>query len=146
MGFYMKTVLSFFVTFLVAGNSFAQTSFELSCRSKAKEIAIQTYSSCVTEAKQERVSKIRTSYQKDLANIKSKYDKELKQLNGPATQSKAPASAAVPMKGAAKTLPTKKTSDDIATPEQSVSDATKVITVESGDSDEQIEFVEMPTE
>jgi len=105
----------------------AQTSSELTCRSKAKEIAAQTYSSCVTEARNGQIDQIRKEYQKQLADLKAKYDKELKKvggkpsLNPEANEAKAPTTPAakIPVsaatgstpkatKGIAKSLPTRK--------------------------------------
>ena len=55
-------------------------SFDLTCRSQAKEMAVQTYQSCVTSARKQRVDEIRKEYQTKLSELKSHYDGELKKL------------------------------------------------------------------
>jgi hypothetical protein len=97
-----------------------QSSMELSCRAKAKEVAAQTYSSCVTDARNTQIDQIRKDYQKQLTDLKAKYDRELKKIGGKGINSVAakPASAAPvsastgstpkATKGIAKTLPTRK--------------------------------------
>ncbi|MFS4460089.1 hypothetical protein [Bdellovibrio sp. HCB2-146] len=149
----MKTILSFLITTLAAANAFAQNSYEVMCRAKAKEIAIQTYSSCVTESRQAKVEEIRAGYQKDLAALKSKYDKELKKLSGKNTATAAPKkeSAAAgpvtvketqaprPTKGVAKQLPTRSATPEPA-PAQSVSEGQKVVAVGPETPQESPEF------
>ncbi|MEK6774756.1 MAG: hypothetical protein AABY64_12505 [Bdellovibrionota bacterium] len=66
------------------------SSADLTCRAQAKEIALQTYQSCVTTARQQRVDEIRKEYQAKLTDLKSHYDSELKKL--------APGSSAVSAK------------------------------------------------
>ena len=120
----MKTIVSFFATILFTTNGFAQSSVELTCRAQAKELALQTYSSCVTEARNNRVEEIRKNYQKELAELKSKYDKELKKMGGSASASTT--------KGVTKALPTKAPRSIEATPIQNNSiSAQKVIPFES---------------
>ena len=78
----MKTVLSFFVTTLFANFALGQTNAaEVTCRAQAKEMALQSYSSCITQARNQQVEQIRSDYQKELAALKAKYDKELKGLS-----------------------------------------------------------------
>ncbi len=77
---------------LVALMTFAQVSVaksnvELMCRAKAKELALTTYSGCVTENKNKKIEKIRESYKKELQSLKSKYDKALKNLGEKETDS-----------------------------------------------------------
>jgi hypothetical protein len=111
------------LTFFAVSAGAQQSSMELTCRAKAKEIAAQTYSSCVTEARNTQIDQIRKDYQKQLNDLKAKYDRELKKVGGkslntqPASAPKAtpPVAANVstgaapkPTKGIAKTLPTRK--------------------------------------
>ncbi|NUN06681.1 MAG: hypothetical protein HUU57_13080 [Bdellovibrio sp.] len=156
----MKTVFSFFVTILVSTNAFTQTSAELTCRAQAKEIAMQTYSSCITQARNSHVEEVRKNYQKELADLKSKYDKELKKLSG--SKAQAPAAkikqtpASRPVKGIAKELPGKASvSSTDAAPVQTVTEGTKVVSVSSeaasdlekeAEDAEQVEIIEMPVE
>lgn len=88
-----------------------QTPMELSCRTKAKEVAAQTYNSCVTDARAVQIEKIRKEYQKQLTELKTKYDRELKKLKGSGAGGVGSASAGSkpkPTKGVAKALPTRK--------------------------------------
>jgi hypothetical protein len=171
----MKTVITFVLsTFFASGLMAAETSSpEVVCRAKAKEIAIQTYSSYVTESRQAKVDEIRTGYQKDLAALKSKYDKELKKLVNKNAKKEALAvpvtakelqvqAASKPVKGVAKQLPTKAASPTEVAPVQSVSEGTKVVAVgtEAAESPvdadlaretaahdgDQIDYIEMPAE
>lgn len=165
--FYMKTVLSFFVVVLCSANAFTQNSAEVSCRAKAKELAAQSYSSCVIEARNAQVEEIRTSYQKELSALKSKYDKELKKIGGAKAAKKSKGSPTVQevqaaqvapapvTKGIAKQLPVKALRSE-AEPVQSVSEGTKVVPVgadkgsdslekEAADAD-QVEIIENPAE
>ncbi len=138
----MKSIFTFVLTSIVATGAMAATesSAEVVCRAKAKELAIQTYSSCVTEARQAKVEEIRSGYQKDLAALKSKYDKELKKLANKNTKKEALAvpvtakelqvqAASKPVKGVAKQLPTKAASPVDVAPVQSVSEGNKVVAV-----------------
>lgn len=160
----MKTVFSFFVTVLFSTNAYTQTSAELTCRAQAKEVAMQTYSSCITQARNSHVEEVRKNYQKELADLKSKYDKELKKLGG----NKATASTAMPptkikqtpasrpVKGIAKELPSKApVSSSDAAPVQTVTEGTKVVSVSSEPTSDfekeaveadQVEIIEMPVE
>lgn len=162
----MKTVFSFFAMILFTANAFPQTSYELTCRAKAKEIAAQTYSSCVTEARNTQVEEIRTNYQKELMALKSKYDKELKKMGGGSSKKSAKstpvnteaqtAPVVLPTKGIAKQLPARNVHSSEAAPVQTVSEGAKVIAVggdkgaaslekEASDAD-QVEIIDMPTE
>jgi Skp family chaperone for outer membrane proteins len=171
----MKTIITFVLSTFFAAGALAATesSSEVVCRAKAKDIAIQTYSSCVTEARQAKVEEIRTGYQKDLAALKSKYDKELKKLANRNTKKEALAvpvtakelqvqAASKPVKGVAKQLPTKSASPTEVAPVQSVSEGNKVVAVgaESAESPadadfaketaahdgDQIDYIETPNE
>lgn len=147
-GVFMKTVLSFFSVILFSANGFSQTSSsaEVMCRGQAKEIAMQTYSSCITQARATQVEDIRKNYQKELADLKTKYDQELKRLNGKVAEANkkgpkvaAPAPVAVakplksaqPVKGVAKQLPAKNAQSAETLPVQTVAAGTKVVAIET---------------
>jgi hypothetical protein len=115
--------LGFFVFTLGAATAFAQqSSSELTCRAKAKEIASQAYSGCTSEAKKTQIDQIRKDYQKQLTDLKAKYDRELKKLSGkgstnamttksaPNTMAASASTGSTPKatKGIARTLPTRK--------------------------------------
>lgn len=155
----MKTILSFFATILFSVSALPQTSAEVTCRAQAKEIAVQTYSSCITEARNTRVDEIRKSYQKELADLKAKYDKELKKMSGKSGSKKTAnkeVQPPVPAKGVAKTLPGRTPVEGDAMPVQTVSEGAKVVAVgsdEGSDSVEQeaaeadqVEVIDMPVE
>ena len=75
-------VSAFFALTFVTVSTQAQNTGDLTCRSKAKEIAARSYSNCVTEARNMQIDQIRIEYQKQLTDLKAKYDKELKKVNG----------------------------------------------------------------
>lgn len=62
--------------------AFGQTSQELSCKVQAKEVALQTYQSCVTEARKEQIDTLRKEYSAKLAELKDHYNNELKKAAG----------------------------------------------------------------
>lgn len=62
-------------------------SIDFMCRTKAKEIAAETYSTCVHDNKQAEIERIRQDYQAELAQIKAKYDSEIKGLTTRSTHS-----------------------------------------------------------
>ncbi|MFZ4404941.1 MAG: hypothetical protein ACOYOK_12630 [Pseudobdellovibrionaceae bacterium] len=84
-------ILLLFIT-LISKVTHAQesSSIENTCRSKAKEIAVQTYSNCVTESKNQRIEQIRQGYKQELQQLKEKYDRELKNLSGSKIDNTAP--------------------------------------------------------
>ncbi len=59
----------------------AGSSTDLLCRNKAKEIAAETYKSCITESKQAQVSSLRDEYKTELAEVKNRYDEKLKMIS-----------------------------------------------------------------
>jgi len=59
-----------------------QTSQELSCRAKAKEVAAESYRSCVTEFKSAEIERLHKNYQKRLKALKDNYEKEVESLSG----------------------------------------------------------------
>jgi hypothetical protein len=86
--------LSIFVfSLLLSKTGFAQASYEVMCRNKAKEIAADTYKGCMTEQRQSQIEQIRKDYKEKLSNLKNHYDKKLKELSG--SQAKATRPAAV---------------------------------------------------
>lgn len=139
--------IAFLVLTLFALNAHAQqSSMELSCRAKAKEIAAQTYSSCVTEARNGQIEQIRKDYQKQLTDLKAKYDRELKKIGGkglstttakpaPAPVSASTGSTPKATKGIAKSLPTRKEVKNTAPAVQDVQVETPAVTQDSTTSD-----------
>ena len=79
---HIYSVMAFLTLGTLALTSLAQSSTEVICRNKAKEIAADTYQTCVTEAKQGQIEQIRKEYQQRLNDLKNHYDKELKKVSG----------------------------------------------------------------
>lgn len=151
----MKTILSFFATILFSANSFSQSSAEVMCRAQAKEVAVQAYSNCITE-NNARVEEIIKSYKQELKDVKLKYDQKLKGLNGGAPAKVQTQVSPKPVKGVAKVLPKRAPLNGQAAPIQTISEGTKVVTVnveepsesleKSTGSTEQPEFIDNPIE
>jgi hypothetical protein len=158
--------LFFFVVTLFTLHAYAQSSSELTCKSQAKEIAIQTYTNCMTEARNSQIDQIRKSYKEELASLKSKYDQELKQLGhaptttakkfkrGGVTVQEARVSAPKATHGIARKLPTR-TATTEALPVQGVTESAKVAPVEdsnsslekeAADADNNVEVIDMPVQ
>ena len=81
----MRVVFSFLS--LVSALAFSQemslpAGADNQCRVQAKEIAIKTYQTCVTETRSAKIEQIRQEYQEKLAALKSEYDAQLKELRG----------------------------------------------------------------
>lgn len=78
----MKSIL--FLGFILNFSySMAQnTDIEVSCRAEAKQIAIKTYQSCVTSARNQKIDQIRKEYQTKLNDLKKYYDSELNKISG----------------------------------------------------------------
>lgn len=127
----MMSILVLILTFF-ATTAHAESVSELTCKAQAKEIAVQTYSSCITVARNSEIDQIRKNYKEDLASLKSKYDKELKKMGSskntgtkPAKKvSKRPSAPTVsevrevleaprPTKGIARQLPTRKATREL---------------------------------
>ncbi|MGZ3769607.1 MAG: hypothetical protein ACXVCP_18525 [Bdellovibrio sp.] len=150
----MKTLISFFFTILFASNTFAQSSTELSCRAQAKELAMQTYSSCMTQARNHQVEDIRKNYQKELSALKNKYDHKIKQIGG----SKLDKTAAKDLKGLPPKIKTetlqlpvanKEVQDKPVNQEKSVSSSNEEVSDTSAaapSQEEPVEVIEMPVE
>lgn len=68
-------------TLLFSKVALGQNSYEMSCRSKAKELAAETYKGCMTDIRQTQIEQIRKDYKEKLSDLKSFYDNELKKLN-----------------------------------------------------------------
>ncbi len=85
---------------LVAGISYSsgalaniqgEGSYELICRSKAKELAADSYRNCVTESRNGEIDKLKKDYQERLRSLKDEYEKEIDKIGGK-TSAKKPAS------------------------------------------------------
>lgn len=75
-------IISMIVVLFFAVLAFAapQTSYELSCRAKAKEIAAETYRTCVSENKTAEIERLKKDYQERLRLLKDDYEVEISKL------------------------------------------------------------------
>lgn len=75
-------ITSFIILFFFGVLSFANTqaSYELSCRAKAKEIAADTYRTCITENKSAEIDRLKKDYKERLRNLKDEYEVEVAKL------------------------------------------------------------------
>lgn len=156
----MKTIFSFFATTLFAANAFTQSSAELTCRAQAKDLAMQTYSSCMTQARNNQVEEIRKNYQKELTALKTKYDSKLKTLSGGKADKKTAQSKTQGKELTQNKVPTTVLPQKNLTPEAKeapyVADSAKVIAVDTEQNSEnpynepsstdQVEVIDMPVE
>lgn len=91
----LKTV--FWMTVLFRSSTVLAQSYEVSCRAKAKEVAAETYRTCITENKQAHLQKIRSEYQQKLSDLKNHYDGELKKLKSGTASSVTASTAPAPL-------------------------------------------------
>lgn len=145
---------------LAAQTARAQNDIELSCRAKAKEVAVEAYTGCVSEGRKARLSDIRSNYKAEVASVKAKYDQMLKEM-APPTSAAAPAApvkkakaaankpaakpgrAETPVSGVAKTLPAKQNDNGPALPMGYESDEATVMTSDSAEITPDPEMVEV---
>ena len=66
----------------------AESSGDLQCRSKAKEVALQTYQGCVSE-KTTRLKDLKQRYKERMAELKAEFQTQLDEINGKSTAPKA---------------------------------------------------------
>lgn len=76
--------------------------YELICRSKAKEIAAETYRGCVVDARTTQIDQLRKDYQDRLRSMKQDYERQLKQLGSGKSAKASETSNALPKKSANK--------------------------------------------
>lgn len=82
-------------------------SIEFMCKTKAKEIAAETYSGCINDNKQAELERIRKEYQAELAQVKAKYNSELQGLKKGKIKASAAATSA-PTASTLRDMPAKK--------------------------------------
>lgn len=83
----------------------AQGTIEVMCRSKAKEIALQTYQNCVTEEKTARLQDLKSRYKSRMSEVKDEFQRELDEINGKQTSPKAAAKKGAKAKPMVKSEP-----------------------------------------
>lgn len=129
----------------------AEGAVELMCKNKAKEIALQTYSNCVTEEKTTRLKDIKERYKARMSEVKDQFQRELNDLNGGAAKSERtpkaevkpqakaratrPGRAERPVSGIATALPAKQNDNGPAMSLQASMDAQTVVTPAALDAD-----------
>lgn len=145
---------------LAAQTARAQNDIELSCRAKAKEVAVDAYTGCVSEGRKARLNDIRSNYKAEVASVKAKYDQMLKDMAPPGSTTSAPTKAAPvkkakassaakpgraekPVTGVAKSLPAKQNDNGPALPMGYESDEQAVMTSESTEITPDPEMVEV---
>lgn len=149
---YVIYIIGFILVFKV--KAYGQTSYELQCKAQAKEVALQTYQTCITENRQAQIESVRKEYQQKLNELKNHYNKELQKAGGKEIKESHPSeetdgatinlrasgkkSAKIrkgekPTKGIAKVLPRKQQNNGPALPAQIVNDEPPVIPVPTYD-------------
>lgn len=93
--------------------AFAQASYELTCRNKAKEIAAETYKNCVTENRQTQIEQIRKDYKEKMAELKNHYDSELKKISNGQSSAKQNQSISKEIAAQKTAVPTKNVSKNM---------------------------------
>lgn len=150
---FKHTIILLIAVAFYSVQSYAQNSFELMCRNKAKEVAAETYKDCVTENRQSQVEQIRKEYQEKLGQLKNHYDGELKKVSGGKAARKNTASK--PASNASnnvrnnqnrRELPDKKvTTQTIRTEVMDFTDS-EATGAESAQNSDSVEIVEIPVE
>lgn len=92
----------------------SSAEIETSCRVKAKEVAADTYRSCVTDQKNSQIEQIKKEYQAKLQALRSHYESELKKMGTAKSKASIEDSDSSPVapseKGASVKMPSKKLS------------------------------------
>ena len=78
----MKSLMltSFMLLSSVAFAQTAETTADLTCRHKAKEIALQTYSLCMSDSKSQQTDALRRAYEEEALKLKAQYEAEIAKL------------------------------------------------------------------
>ncbi|GIL17423.1 MAG: hypothetical protein BroJett040_11740 [Oligoflexia bacterium] len=111
-----KLFLMIGIYFVAGSIAFASTQtqpeYEVTCRMKAKEIAAETYRTCVTDNKTAEIERIKADYQERLKALKVDYEKEIQRLGGkiPSKAKKEDGVKTATAKSA-KSMPVKKTKE-----------------------------------
>lgn len=85
LGLLVHKILFVCILIMLAYSSrlFAQTGspMDQACRAQAKEVALQTYNSCMTEVRQKRLDNLKNEYESKIQDLKSQYERELQKLS-----------------------------------------------------------------
>ncbi len=66
----------------------AESEFELTCRSKAKELAAKIYKTCMTDMRSAHIENLKKNYQSKLNKLKEDYERDIEKLGGKSTKNK----------------------------------------------------------
>jgi hypothetical protein len=69
-------------------NSLQSQKIQLQCKEKAKELAQSSYTSCLNDARQAELDKVKSDYKEKLDKLKNYYDKKIKSLSPNESDSK----------------------------------------------------------
>ncbi|MFN7728324.1 MAG: hypothetical protein ACK5P7_04135 [Bdellovibrio sp.] len=64
--------------------------YELLCRIKAKELAVDMYRGCITTSRTQQIDQLKKEYQDKLRAMKSDYESQIKKLTGTKASSQLP--------------------------------------------------------
>jgi hypothetical protein len=73
-------LLIFFTALFSQANILQGQKIQLQCKEKAKEIAQSTYTSCLNEARETELDKVKQDYKEKMEKLKSYYNKKIKTL------------------------------------------------------------------
>lgn len=88
----MKTLAIISLMLLPLG-AFAQSqesSADLTCRAKAKEVALQSYSLCMSDHKSKQTDALRRAYEEEALKLKAQYEAEIAKVQASADAAAAP--------------------------------------------------------
>ncbi len=82
----MKTLVitSFMLLSSVVWAQTQESSADLTCRAKAKEVALQTYSLCMSDHKSKQTEALRKAYEEEALKLKAQYEAEIAKLQASA--------------------------------------------------------------
>jgi hypothetical protein len=90
-------LLILFALSVKAIRTFASDNIDVMCRSKAKEIATQTYRTCVTENKTVQLDKLKKDFQSRMKNLKEEYEREVQRVGGKVAKNRTAKPSATPV-------------------------------------------------
>lgn len=69
------------LTALAAPTAIQSQRIQFQCKAKAKEVAQSTYTSCLNDAREVELDKVKQDYKEKLDKLKTYYDKKIKALS-----------------------------------------------------------------
>lgn len=107
-------LLSLLSSLAIAGTT---QPFENQCRLEAKEVALKSYSSCVSAQKAKHLAALRKDYQARMNELKNEFDSKIKELMAKPEPNSGPSEMTVKLKKQKTT--TDPVKQDLVTPEPS---------------------------